>query len=92
MVIRIRLLKGAESLWLSGSSVSSACDNLFEAWQKAGLRTDDKVLDRMVLAYEARKRRMLTYLKKLPESKKSQSRSRENCQTLSCSTRDRTLC
>ncbi|BCL71030.1 murein transglycosylase [Vibrio nigripulchritudo] len=66
-------LKGAESLWLSGSSVSSACDDLFEAWQKAGLRTDDKVLDRMVLAYEARKGRMLTYLKKLPESKKAKA-------------------
>ena len=33
--------KGAQDLWLTGSSVSSACDPLFDEWAKAGLRDDD---------------------------------------------------
>ncbi|WP_238930584.1 transglycosylase SLT domain-containing protein [Vibrio sp. S9_S30] len=64
---------GAEKLWLSGKSVVSACDDLFEAWEKAGNRSDDKILDRMVLAYEARQGGMITYLKKLPDGKKAKT-------------------
>lgn len=64
---------GAEKLWLSGKSVVSACDDLFDAWEKAGNRTDDKILERMVLAYEARQGRMVTYLKKLPDDKKAKA-------------------
>ncbi|WP_104402907.1 murein transglycosylase [Vibrio penaeicida] len=64
---------GAEKLWLSGKSVVSACDDLFDAWEKAGNRSDEKILDRMVLAYEARQGRMVTYLKKLPDGKKAKA-------------------
>ncbi|MFV0573919.1 MAG: transglycosylase SLT domain-containing protein [Vibrio sp.] len=44
--------EGAKKLWLTGKSANSACDPLFDEWAKTGLRTDDLVLDRMVLGYK----------------------------------------
>ena len=60
--------EGAESLWLSGNSVSGRCDELFEQWHIAGLRSDDLILQRMLLAYEKRNTSLLTYLAKMPSS------------------------
>lgn len=60
--------KGAEKLWLSGSSVSGACDPLFNAWSEAGLRTDAQVMERMLLAFEARNGALMNYLQKLLKS------------------------
>ena len=56
---------GAEKLWLSGHSISDACDPLFEGWNNAGLRTDEQILQRMQLAFEARNGAILNYLSKL---------------------------
>ncbi|KII77417.1 murein transglycosylase [Vibrio renipiscarius] len=61
---RTLAFKGAETLWLSGDSVSDACDPLFKAWEKAGLRTDEKILQRMLLSFEARNGGLLKYLAK----------------------------
>ncbi|MFA0125568.1 lytic murein transglycosylase, partial [Vibrio sp. 10N.261.48.A2] len=52
--------KGAEQLWLSGSGVDDACDPLFEGWDKAGLRTDALILERMLLAFEGRNGKLMT--------------------------------
>ncbi|RTZ15082.1 murein transglycosylase [Vibrio aquaticus] len=56
--------QGAEKLWLSGKSIDDACDPLFEKWDKAGLKTDPLILDRMVLAFESRNGRLMKYLQK----------------------------
>nr|WP_207890634.1 murein transglycosylase [Vibrio sinensis] len=69
--------QGAEKLWLSGNSVSQACDPLFEQWSKAGLRTDTLVLDRMLLAFEARNGAILSYLSKQLQSKTAQTQAKE---------------
>ncbi|MDC5820975.1 murein transglycosylase [Vibrio europaeus] len=55
---------GAEKLWLSGHSIADACDPLFDAWDKAGIKTDQLVLERMLLAFEARNGSLMNYLKK----------------------------
>lgn len=57
--------KGAQKLWYSGGSVSDACDPLFSAWNQAGLRTEQHVMERIVLAFEARNGSMMGYLTKL---------------------------
>lgn len=57
--------QGAESLWLTGSSTHKACDSLLDNWQQAGLRTDEKVLERMLLVYAEGSRSRLKYLNKL---------------------------
>lgn len=55
---------GAERLWKSGQSVSKTCDGLFSEWDKAGLRTDGKILQRMELAFQQRNDALLRYLNK----------------------------
>jgi soluble lytic murein transglycosylase len=62
---------GAEKLWLNGNSVSSNCDPLFEAWEQAGLRTDDLILRRMLLSFDKRSHSLLSYLAKMTQSEKS---------------------
>lgn len=62
---------GAEKLWLNGHSVSSNCDPLFEAWEQAGLRTDDLILRRMLLSFDNRSHSLLSYLAKMTQSEKS---------------------
>ncbi|EGU37600.1 soluble lytic murein transglycosylase [Vibrio ichthyoenteri ATCC 700023] len=69
--------KGAEDLWLSGRSVSDACDPLFSAWEKAGLRNDEQVLNRMLLAFEARNGSLLKYLAKELKSPQAQQQAKQ---------------
>ncbi|MBT9240129.1 murein transglycosylase [Vibrio splendidus] len=54
--------KGAKQLWLSGSGVDDSCDPLFESWDEAGLRTDELILQRMLLAFDKRNGKLMTYL------------------------------
>lgn len=56
--------RGAEQLWLSGHSIADACEPLFSAWDEAGLKTEQRVLDRMLLAFEARNGSLMRYLQK----------------------------
>lgn len=56
--------QGAQSLWLTGKSISDACDPLLAKWQKAGQRTNTLILDRMLLVFTEGNRRRLKYLKK----------------------------
>ncbi|KAB1460160.1 murein transglycosylase [Vibrio panuliri] len=67
--------KGAEDLWLHGRSVSDACDPLFSAWDKAGLKTDQQVLERMLLAFDARNGSLLKYLAKQVTEPKAQQQA-----------------
>ncbi|MDD9157605.1 transglycosylase SLT domain-containing protein [Aliivibrio sp. S4TY2] len=64
--------KGAESLWLNGESVSTACNELFSYWTQAGGKTDNEILQRALLAVESRNPRLITYLRKLASSEQSQ--------------------
>ncbi len=69
--------KGAEGLWLSGTSIASECDSLFVAWDKAGHRTDDLILQRMLLAFDARNGSLMSYLQTLPKSAKAKQQAKE---------------
>jgi len=69
--------KGAEDLWLHGSSISDACDSLFEVWQKAGLQTDQQILNRMLLAFDARNSSLLKYLAKLVDSPQAKEQAND---------------
>lgn len=72
-----RAFVGAEKLWHSGKSISSACDPLFSAWDKAGLRTDEQILQRMQLAFEARNGSLMNYLIKQVDSDKAKQQANE---------------
>ncbi|MBR9788437.1 MAG: transglycosylase SLT domain-containing protein [Vibrionaceae bacterium] len=74
---KVAAFKGAEDLWLSGSSIASECDPLFSAWDKAGGRTDDLILQRMLLAFDARNGSLMSYLRKLPKSAKAKQQAQE---------------
>ncbi|BAJ02372.1 soluble lytic murein transglycosylase, putative [Shewanella violacea DSS12] len=63
--------KGAQSLWLYGKSRPQECNSLFQAWQNAGLRTQDKIWSRMFLSFNAGQNGLLTYLAKQITSNKS---------------------
>ncbi|MEJ2765526.1 murein transglycosylase [Photobacterium sp. MCCC 1A19761] len=54
--------QGAASLWLTGKSLSDACDPLLNKWQAAGRRTNTLILDRMLLVFEEGGRSRLNYL------------------------------
>jgi len=56
--------QGAESLWLTGKSISDACDPLLAKWQKAGQRSNTVILDRMLLVFEEGNKNRLKYLNK----------------------------
>ncbi|MEF1289054.1 murein transglycosylase [Vibrio sp. M260118] len=56
--------EGAQKLWLSGHSIADACDSLFATWDKAGLKTEQLILERMLLAFESRNGSLMSYLKK----------------------------
>ena len=60
---------GANSLWLNGKSVSNACDELFQHWANAGLRTDDVIKQRALLSIEKRNPKLIKYLAKLVSNK-----------------------
>lgn len=72
-----RAYKGATELWLSGNSVSDNCEPLFLEWQKAGLRTDDLVLRRMLLSYERNSATLMNYLARMTTSERSQFLAKE---------------
>ncbi|WP_232313511.1 murein transglycosylase [Enterovibrio coralii] len=55
---------GAKSLYLSGSSVDSACDKLFKVLEKSGKLNNALILDRMLLAFDKRNRSLMRYLQK----------------------------
>ncbi|WP_244556463.1 murein transglycosylase [Enterovibrio nigricans] len=55
---------GAKSLYLSGSSVDSACDKLFDVLDKSGKLNNALILDRMLLAFDKRNRSLMRYLQK----------------------------
>lgn len=54
----------ADKLWMSSTSRPNACDPVFEAWNAAGLRTEDKIWQRLVLAVEARNYGLARFLVK----------------------------
>ncbi|MGU5714523.1 transglycosylase SLT domain-containing protein [Aeromonas taiwanensis] len=55
-------LQGAGKLWLSGQSRPDACDPLFQLWQQAGLKTQEKIWQRMNLAFEAQNANLIRHL------------------------------
>ncbi len=55
-------LQEAGKLWLSGQSRPDACAPLFQLWQQAGLRTQEKVWTRMTLAFEAENPNLIRHL------------------------------
>ncbi|MGF1722255.1 murein transglycosylase [Vibrio kyushuensis] len=59
-----KAFEGAKKLWLSGGSVADACDPLFDAWDTAGLKTEQLVLERMLLAFKERNSNLMGYLMK----------------------------
>lgn len=69
--------KGAEQLWLSGHSISDNCEPLFSEWQKAGLRSDDLILRRMLLSFERNSNTLLNYLAKMTTSERSRLQAKE---------------
>ena len=59
-------------LWVVGNSQPKACDPLFDKWADAGLRTDDMVKRRIVLAADGGSHTVIPYLTKLlPESEQA---------------------
>lgn len=63
--------EGAKLLWQSGTSVSSACDPLFQVWRQQGGMTEELILQRMLLAFESRNRSLMRYLASLLQGKPS---------------------
>ncbi|WP_421189154.1 transglycosylase SLT domain-containing protein [Aeromonas enteropelogenes] len=55
-------LQGAGKIWMSGQSRPDACDPLFTLWQGAGLRTQDKIWQRMTMAFEAENPNLIRHL------------------------------
>lgn len=55
-------LQGAGKMWMSGQSRPDACDPLFTLWQGAGLRTQDKIWQRMTMAFEAENPNLIRHL------------------------------
>lgn len=47
---------------MSGQSRPDACDPLFQLWQQAGLRTQEKIWERMNLAFEAQNPNLIRHL------------------------------
>ncbi|MPW36792.1 murein transglycosylase [Vibrio sp. B1Z05] len=70
--------KGASQIWMTGSSIAKECNELFKAWDEAGLRKDTVILQRMGLAFVSRNARLLNYLQDLPES----DSAKENAQAI----------
>ncbi|MEP1472286.1 MAG: transglycosylase SLT domain-containing protein [Halieaceae bacterium] len=54
--------EGAERLWVHGESRPKECDPLFNAWLKSGELSDEAVWARMLKAFDARKKSLLTYV------------------------------
>ncbi len=69
--------EGAKTLWKSGDSVDSACDLLFDTWNKAGLRSDDLVIERMTLAFQRRNGSLINYLNKQLKTSKGKQQGKQ---------------
>ena len=69
--------KGAEKLWKSGESVSDACDSLFSAWNKAGFRADEHIIERMTYAYQSRNGSLIKYLNKQLKTSAGKSQGKQ---------------
>ena len=54
--------EGAERLWTYGKSRPKQCDPLFNAWLKADQLSDETVWQRLLLAFDARQRSLMTYV------------------------------
>ncbi|PLW82668.1 murein transglycosylase [Kineobactrum sediminis] len=54
--------EGAERLWVHGESRPKACDPLFDAWLKAGELNDEVVWARLLKAFDARERSLMSYV------------------------------
>lgn len=69
--------RGAKKLWLSGQGISENCDPLFKAWDDAGLRSDQLILERMLLAFESRNGSLMNYLKKQVRSAEAKQKAEQ---------------
>ncbi|MGO4892061.1 transglycosylase SLT domain-containing protein [Flavobacterium sp. W21_SRS_FM6] len=58
-------LKLIEQLWVVGESQPKACDKVFLAWQRLGMRTDELVWQRLSLAADGGSTTLIPYLKSL---------------------------
>ena len=54
--------EGAERLWVYGKSRPKECDPLFAAWLKAGELSDEVVWARLLEAFDARQKSLMTYV------------------------------
>ncbi len=54
--------EGAERLWVYGKSRPKECDPLFTAWLKSGELSDSVVWARLLEAFEARQKSLMTYV------------------------------
>ncbi|MCL9781365.1 transglycosylase SLT domain-containing protein [Vibrio sp. S4M6] len=68
---------GMSKLWLSGDSISKQCDKLINAWDRAGFKTDDVILKRMLLAFEERNTGLMSYLKRQLKSSQAKEKAAE---------------
>ncbi|MFM4748267.1 transglycosylase SLT domain-containing protein [Aeromonas veronii] len=55
-------LQGAGKIWMSGQSRPDACSPLFQLWQASGQRTQEKIWQRMTLAFEAENPNLIRHL------------------------------
>ncbi|HAS6348892.1 TPA: murein transglycosylase [Vibrio vulnificus] len=69
--------KGAKQLWLSGLDVAEQCDHLFTVWEQAGARSDELIVQRMLLAFEQKNSKLMTYLMKLPKGNLAKQQVKE---------------
>ncbi|WP_341659750.1 murein transglycosylase [Vibrio sp.] len=68
---------GAKKLWLSGESISEACDDLFSVWDRSGRRTDQDILERMKLVFETSNGSLMNFLRKQLKTKKARQQAKE---------------
>lgn len=54
--------EGAERLWVHGESRPKECDPLFDVWLKSGAVSDEVVWARLLKAFDARQRSLMTYV------------------------------
>ena len=55
-------LQGAGKIWMSGQSRPDACSPLFQLWQASGQRIQQKIWQRMTLAFEAENPNLIRHL------------------------------
>lgn len=70
-----KAFEGARSLWLSGRSISTRCDFLFEEWQKTSSFTEQLIYQRLLLAFRSYQPGMLNYLVGMQSSQTYKARS-----------------